>query len=201
MVFSTHYSIFSLSNLTTKKKKEKENKKKNKVVCAQCLNIFPSYFSVGSNSAPPLSIPWELLLLNLPVSSMSLNLMEVSKSHYLHDSVAFGTADYSLLSEILSTLDLHDTTFPNFVPVSLLFIGLIIGLSFWTLPLSVSNYQGPLLDSFHSVSFHLWNTRHFYDFSCHLNAVFLELSHCFWFQDSHIQPSVWHLDSSQPSPI
>lgn len=140
MVFYTHYSIFSLLNLAITKKRKKT------VVCAQCLSIFTSYFLIGSNSALRLSIPLEFLLLNSPVSYMSLNLVEVSKSHDLHDSVVLDTANYSLLSEILSTLDLHDTTSPNFVPISLsstywshywLFL-LNFTIKCWQLPASTS---------------------------------------------------------------
>lgn len=66
----------------------------------------------------------------------------------------------------------------------------------WTLPLNVWKHQESLLDSSHSLPFHLWKAMNVHDFTYNLSAVFLDLSHCFWFQDSHIQPSVWHLDNS-----
>lgn len=109
MVFSTHCSNFSLSNLAKRKK-----------LCSVSQHLhflLPSRLQFSSH----LSIPLELLLLNSPMDSTLLNQMHVSKPHY-HDLVTFDTGDYPLLLEILSNPGLHDTTIPRFVPISVIYL-------------------------------------------------------------------------------
>lgn len=55
------------------------------------------HFSIGFNSASPLSIPLELLLPSSPMGSMLLSQMDISKDSSLQSSVSFDAADHSFL--------------------------------------------------------------------------------------------------------
>lgn len=170
------------------------------------LNISASssllYFFVGFSSASPLTSPLRLLSPSSPMGSMLLRQMDVSKVLISKLSCTWYSRWLLFISNTFCPC-FHDTTSPDFVSMSLSSI-------------PCSHYQFFLLNSTskclkisrassrfssYSIPFHLWKDMHFRDFTYNLKAVFLELSHRFRFHDFHIQPSVWHLDSSQSSQI
>lgn len=169
------------------------------------LNISASsplvYFLVGFSSASPLSSPLELLLPSSPVGSMLLRL-DVSKVLISTLSCTWYSCWLLFISHTFCPC-FHDPTSPESFPMPLSSIPcspsqcFLLNSTIKCLKISRASSRF----SSYSIPFHLWNDMHFHDFTYNLKAVFLELSHCFWFQDSHIQPSVWHLDSSQSSQI
>ena len=139
MVFSAHCSnYFSIiqSNLAM-------TKKLLMLIISASSSLV--YFLVGFSSASPLSSPLELILLSSLMGSMLLSQMDVSKVLVSKLSCTWYSWWLLFISNAFCPC-FHDTTSPDFVPVSLSLV-LTISSSYWTLLLNAWKYQEPLLDS------------------------------------------------------